>query len=191
MTIAPAWQGREVASPVEIRELARSELSRVGEIDRTERIDLLFEQRGTELIARAGNWSAPPWDPDGDGEHSVASHHRALVHYVDAGGIARGAFAGERVVGIGVVVPHIRPAIAQLAFLHVSRDFRAAGVGSRLSAQLELIARGAGDTEIVVSATPSENTVRFYLARGFRPTARPLPELLALEPEDIHMAKKL
>jgi predicted N-acetyltransferase YhbS len=60
-----------------------------------------------------------------------------------------------------VVVPHIRPAIAQLAFLHVSQDFRAAGVGSRLSADLELVARRAGDTEIVVSATPSENTVRF------------------------------
>jgi len=38
------------------------------------------------------------------------------------------------------------------------------------------------DAEMVVSATPSENTVRFYLGRGFRPMAQPLPELLeALE----------
>lgn len=86
-------------------------------------------------------------------------------------------------------MPHIRPAIAQLAFLHVSQDFRAAGVGSRLSADLDLVARRAGDIEIVVSATPSENTVRFYLGRGYRPMARPLPELLELEPDDVHMGR--
>jgi GNAT superfamily N-acetyltransferase len=83
----------------------------------------------------------------------------------------------------------VRPAIAQLAFLHVSQDFRGAGVGSRLTADLELVARRAGDREIVVSATPSENTVRFYLGRGYRPVARTLPELLELEPEDVHMRK--
>ncbi|HXW82492.1 MAG TPA: GNAT family N-acetyltransferase [Acidimicrobiales bacterium] len=176
-------------APVEIRDLARSELSRVGEIDRTEHIDVLFEQHGTELVAQRGSWSASAWDPDGQGEQSVYAKCQALMHYVDAGGIARGAFSGGRLVGIGVVVPHIRPAIAQLAFLHVSRDFRAAGLGSRLSADLELVARHAGDTEIVVSATPSENTVRFYLCRGYRPIARPLPELLELEPEDVHMGK--
>jgi hypothetical protein len=119
-----------VAAPVEIRDLARSELSRVGEIDRTERIDVLFEQHGTELVPRRGSWSASAWDPDGHGEHSVHAKRQALVHYADAGGIARGAFSGGRLVGIGVVVPHIRPAIAQLAFLHVSQDFRAAGLGS-------------------------------------------------------------
>jgi GNAT superfamily N-acetyltransferase len=178
-----------MAAPVEIRDLARSELSRVGEIDRTERIDVLFEQHGTQLVARRGSWNASAWDPDGHGEYSVHAQRQALVHYADAGGIARGAFSGGRLVGIGVVVPHIRPAIAQLAFLHVSRDFRAAGVGSRLSADLELVARRAGDTEIVVSATPTGNTVRFYLGRGYRPIARPLPVLLELEPDDVHMGK--
>jgi len=178
-----------VDAPVEIRDLTRSEMSRVGKIDRTERIDVLFEQHGTELVARRVSWNAPAWDPDGHGEYSVDAKHQALVHYADAGGIARGAFSGRRLVGIGVVVPHIRPAIAQLAFLHVSQDFRAAGLGSRLTADLELVARHAGDTEIVVSATPSENTVRFYLGRGYRPMAHPLPELLELEPEDVHMGK--
>ena len=176
---------------VEIRDLARSDLSRVVEIDRSERIDVLYEQRGTELVARRGQFDSPAWLADEDGEHSVAAQHRALLHYADAGGIARGAFSGERLVGIGVVVLHIRPAIAQLAWLHVSHGFRAAGVGTRLSADLDLIARRAGDTEIVVSATPSENTVRFYMGRGYRPMAAPLPELLEQEPEDIHMTKRL
>ena len=44
---------------------------------------------------------------------------------------------------------------------------------------------------MVVSATPSENTVRFYLRRGFAPMADPFPELFELEPEDVHMRKTL
>ena len=169
----------------------RAELSRVGEIDRTERIEVLYDQHGTQLVVRHGNWSAPFWDPIGHGEHSVEAKVDALEHYVDAGGVALGAFAGGRLVGIGVVVPHLRPGIAQLAFLHVSAPLRATGIGRRLSEQLEQIARTAGDSEMVVSATPSENTVRFYLGRGFRPTADPLPELFELEPDDVHMRKVL
>jgi GNAT superfamily N-acetyltransferase len=177
--------------PVEIRSMARDELLRVGEIDRTERIDVLFEQHGTELVTRSGTWDSPAWDPDGHGEHSVDAQQHALEHYADAGGLALGAFSDGRLVGIGVVVPHIRPTIAQLAFLHVSQAFRASGIGGRLSADLEQIAHDAGDTEIVVTATPSEHTVRFYLGRGYRPMSLPLPELFELEPEDIHMAKEI
>jgi GNAT superfamily N-acetyltransferase len=114
-----------------------------------------------------------------------------LEHYVDNGGIALGAFASGRLVGIGVVVPHLRPRIAQLAFLHVSAPLRATGIGSCLSEQLEQIARTAGDSDMVASATPSENTGRFYLGRGFQPMAEPLAELFELEPDDVHMSKVL
>ena len=180
---------RELA--VEFRSLARSELSRVVEIDRRERINVLYEQHGTQLVARQGNWSASAWDPDGDGAHSVAAQLRALHYHVDKGGIALGAFASGRLVGIAVVVPNLRPGIAQLAWLHVSAPSRAMGIGSRLSEQLEEIARTAGDSEMVVSATPSQNTVRFYLGRGFQPMADPLAELFELEPEDLQMRKIL
>jgi GNAT superfamily N-acetyltransferase len=176
---------------VEFRSMGRTELSCVGEIDRRELIGVLYDQHGTELVARPGNWSSPPWDPDGHGEHSVEAQLHTLEHYVDTGGIAVGAFAGERLVGIGVVVPHLRPTIAQLAFLHVSAPFRATGIGRRLTEQLDEIARTSGDSEMVVSATPSENTVRFYLGRGFQPMAEPFAELFALEPEDVHMRKVL
>jgi hypothetical protein len=44
---------------------------------------------------------------------------------------------------------------------------------------------------MVVSATPSLNTVRFYLHQGFEPMAEPLPELYELEPEDVHLQKRL
>src|SRR3954447_15760962 len=104
-----------VQSGVQFRTLDRTELPRVVEIDRTERIDVLYEQHGTQLVARHGNWSAAAWDPDGYDGHSVEAQVRTLRHHVDCGGIALGAFLAGQLVGIGVVVPHLRPKIAQLA----------------------------------------------------------------------------
>ena len=178
-------------SVVEFRTLDPTELSRVVEIDRTEHFDVLYHQHGTRLVATHGDWTASAWDPVGHGEYSVAARVQALERYVGAGGIALGALAAGRLAGICVVVPHLRPQIAQLAFLHVSAPFRATGIGTRLFEQLEHIARAAGDSEVVVSATPSGNTVRFYLGRGFQPMAAPLAELLELEPDDVHMHKML
>jgi len=179
------------AREIEYRRLASTELARIGEIDRTERIERLYVQYGTRLELQVGDWSSPPWDSDGEGEHSLAAQRAALERLVESGGIALGALDGDRLVGIGVVLLHVRPGIAQLAYLHVSDGYRARGIGGRLSDELELIAGTGGDTSMVVSATPSLNTVRFYQRRGFEPMAEPLPELYELEPEDVHMEKRL
>ena len=180
-----------MAKSIMYRLLAREELSRVGEINRAERIDLIYEQHGRVLRGRVGDWSSDAWDPDGSGEHSVEAQRLALEHYLDAGGAALGAFSEGRLVGIGVVVIHLRPTVAQLAFLHVDAACRGTGIGRRLSDELDSIARQAGDTEIVVSATPSENTVHFYLKRGYEVTDQPLAELFELEPDDVHLKKWL
>ena len=42
-----------------------------------------------------------------------------------------------------------------------------------------------------VTVTPSANTVRFYMARGYLSMADPLPELVEREPEDVHLRKTL
>jgi len=176
---------------ITLRELEDREFELVREIDRTERIDAIYVQQGTRLELRSGDFSAPAWRKQGTGGHSVAGQVAAIRKYVQAGAIALGAFDTGRLVGIGVVTPHLRPTLAQLAYLHVSAGHRGRGIGSRLATELESIARRAGDTAIVVSATPSVSTVRFYEAHGFRPLAEPLAELYALEPEDVHMAKAL
>ena len=75
----------------------------------------------------------------------------------------------------------------QLKFLHVSHAHRSQGHGRRL---FDLAAREAtrrGAKRVYVSATPSQNTIDFYLRRGCTVTAEPDPALLALEPEDIHL----
>src|SRR5262245_53431360 len=176
---------------IEYRLLERDDLDRIGDIDRTETIDTLYVQRGAELEELKGDFSAPAWPADGTGEHSVTAQRQACEAYLDAGGTALGAFVGTRLVGIGIVKPHMRPGIAQLAYLHVSAGERGGGVGATLTAELERLAREAGDTSMVVSATPSENTVRFYRGRGYDPMPVPLPELHELEPDDVHMAKEL
>lgn len=176
---------------IEYRQLDTHELARVREIDRTERIDRLYIQRGTDLATIDGDFNAPPWRADGGGEHSIAHQVEECERWVAAGGVALGAFDGDHLVGIGIVVPHLRPGIAQLAFLHVSNGFRDRGIGRRLSDELDAIARAAGDTTIVVSATPSVHTVEFYRRRGYAPTATPVPELFELEPEDVHLEKRL
>jgi GNAT superfamily N-acetyltransferase len=178
-------------SEITYSRLVRAGLERIGEIDRTERIDTLYVQQGERLERRFGNFSAPPWFTEGEGEHSVAHQRADCERQLAAGGIALGAFANGRLVGIGIVRPHLRPGIAQFAFLHVSNGHRAQGIGRHLSEELERLAREGGDTTMVVSATPSLNTVRFYLRKGFSPMAEPLPELYELEPEDVHLQKRL
>ena len=180
-----------VPRTIDYRRLAEDELALVRHIDRTEHIDALYTQHGTRLELRAGDFSASPWRLDGAGEHSVAAQVADVQEYVESGAVAFGAFDSDRLVGIAIVKSHVRPGIAQLAYLHVSNGYRAEGIGRRLCDALEVVAREAGDTSIVVSATPSLNTVRFYERRGFRPMVEPLPELLELEPEDVHMQKSL
>jgi GNAT superfamily N-acetyltransferase len=180
-----------MSTELRYRELEAHELERVAEIDRTERIDAIYVQHGSRLELIAGDRSSPPWDSDGHGEHSVAAVQTALEDWLRRGATALGSFDQDRLVGIGVFLPHLRPGVGQLAFLYVSDGYRGRGIGGKLSGELENIARAAGDGTIVVSATPSVNTVRFYQGRGFEPMAEPLPELLELEPEDVHMRKDL
>lgn len=126
------------------RRLVAADLARICEIDRSERIETLYVQHGTELEERAGDWSAPAWSAEGEGEYSVAHQRAGCERQLAAGGCALGAFAADQLVGIGIVTPHVGPGIAQLAYLYVSNGYRASGIGVRLSNELERIAHESG-----------------------------------------------
>lgn len=176
---------------IRITALPGNELTRLAEIDRSEQVSQGYRMVGGALVAEDVDWRIPDWAHTGDSEHSVATMVATWQPSVDAGGQLLGALDGERLAGLALLRPHLRPGLAQLALLFVSRPYRRQGVAAQLLAEVVGQARALGATALYVSATPSASAVGFYLAQGFVPTVEPIPELFAKEPEDIHLLKPL
>jgi hypothetical protein len=64
-------------------------------------------------------------------------------------------------------------------------------LGQRLFGLAAVEAKKRGAKRMYISATPSQHTVAFYLRLRCEVTPEPDPELLALEPEDIHFVYDL
>lgn len=175
---------------ITISKLSENEISRVGEIDRTERVRIGYRVEDDRLIRMAVCWDCSPWRSEGD-EHSVPCMIRGLKEVHSHKGTLLGAVDDDRLVGIAAFSPRLTETTAQLAFLHVSNGYRRQGIASRLFDQVEELARQCGAQELYVSATPSESAVGFYTSRGFTLTPTPHLELFGIEPEDIHMIKRL
>lgn len=75
----------------------------------------------------------------------------------------------------------------QLKFLHVSQALRGEGLGRELFDRAAQRAKILGARKLYISATPSENTIRFYQTMGCTLTDELDADLFALEPQDIHM----
>lgn len=170
---------------MEFRELRREEIRSIWAIDRRERIESIFVAGPGGLELAADSFDVPGWSAG-----KAAEMTPVFEASFDAGSWFGGAFAGGRIVGIAVLEHGFFGAdggTLQLGFLHVSAETRGNGVGKQLFelARREASVRGA--RRMYVSATPTERTVRFYLARGCRVLAEPDARLFELEPEDIHL----
>jgi GNAT superfamily N-acetyltransferase len=171
-----------------IRRLEAHELARVAEIDVTETDDVVVVQRGRAIETT----STDPWSRSPRDAHAWSRHVDGWRATLAAGGAAWGAFVDGRLAGIIVLRRRVRPpATDQLEGLFVDRATRRRGIASALIAVLEAEARAGGATALVVSATPSRSAVGTYLRAGFEPSDDPVPELLAIEPEDIQMETSL
>ena len=96
----------------------------------------------------------------------------------------------RRIAGIAVLDTAWRGErrdLLQLEMLHVGRDHRDRGLGTRLFEQARALARSWGAAGLYISATPSENTVRFYQRRGAVLLSAPDADLFAREPDDVHL----
>lgn len=176
---------------IAVRQMPSSEIERIAEIDRSEHItgQYLYHRGGLEL--RAVDVRAPAWSRTGTHAHSVRAQIAAWQPILDRGGTLLGAFEARALVGFAVYRPDLEVDMANLAALHVSRSHRREGVGSMLTREVIRFARAAGARWLYVSATPSFPTVQFYMKHGFKLTADPHPDLLELEPDDIHMILEL
>ena len=131
------------------------------------------------------NVDVPGWHPD-----TVRNTTPLLYESFDRGGVFYAAFENEHLAGVaalGTIWHGPRGDLLQLEFTHVGRDFRAQGLGTRLFERARAFARALGARGLYISATESENTVRFYQRRGAALIGTPDPELFAREPEDIHL----
>jgi ribosomal protein S18 acetylase RimI-like enzyme len=170
------------------RWLEDAELERLSGLDRSERITTAYVMSDEGMQARAVSWDVPNWHREHDGHDSLAEITTFCRRHMAAGARALGCLtADDRLAGIGVMRIDVEPGVAQLAFLHVSRTYRRQGIAQQLLKQLIAWARELGAREIYVSSAPSESAVSFYRSLGFGVTDRPIAELLALEPDDIHM----
>ena len=175
---------------IAIRVLHADELKMIRELDRSEVIRTGYKQDGTEITKFPVCWDDAGW-VEGDGDHSFGQMIRGARQLLDLGGTAFGAFDRDRLVGIAIYRPHLTDTMGQLGLLHVSNRHRRQGVASRLYDKVLRLANEHGATHLYVSATPTESAIGFYLSKGFQPTASPDPDLLAKEPDDIHMVLEL
>lgn len=172
-----------------IRQMAGSELDRIAEIDRSERITQRYKQRGETLELVDVDIHAARWGESG--ESTVQHRIDQWKPLIDAGGTLLGAFDGDRLVGFAIYQPASSHGPANLAVLHVTRPYRRTGIGCELTNEVVRLARSEGAQRLYVSSTPTRATVDFYMKQGFKPLATPDERLFALEPDDIHMERML
>ena len=172
-----------------VREMGISELGRIEEIDRSEHIVQQYRAHGGVLSLVDVDIRAPRWGEPG--EAPVAQVVAAWRRLLERGGILVGAFDGERLVGVALYDRSAPDEPARLAELYVTRLHRREGVGQALTREVVRLARRDGARRLYVSATQTRATVDFYCRLGFEALASPNASLLALEPDDIHLALRL
>ena len=168
-----------------IQELTREQVKQIWVIDRREIIDRVYYFEGEQLVLKPEHYDMHGWPP-GEPE----KYTPVLYDCFDRGGTFYGAFEDSRLVGVVVLESRFigqRKDQLQLTFLHVGRSHRKTGLGRRLFEHAAEKARRMQACKLYISATPSENTVNFYLHLGCVVTQQVDPQLFALEPEDIHL----
>ncbi len=167
------------------RKLLREEITQVWNIDRSEVVDNIYHLENGTLVLRRQHFDVRGWPP-GEAE----KYTPILLDCFDRGGWFHGAFDDAELVGAAVLESKRigeRKDQLQLKFLHVSNSYRNRGLGTELFELARATAREKGAGRLYISATPSENTINFYLRLGCAVAREPDPELVELEPEDIHL----
>jgi len=170
---------------MKIRPLQRDELLEIWTIDRAELVECVYYLEDGRLVPKPETYDMPGW-PRGEAEHYAP----VLQDCFDRGGTFLGAFDGGSLVGAAVLENCFIGMAGdqlQLKFLHVSRAYRGQRLGRILFEKMVERARRLGAGKLYISATPSENTIDFYHHLGCRLAAEIDADLLALEPDDIHL----
>ena len=146
------------------RELLREEIERVWKIDRSEVIDGIYHSENGTLVLRPEHHDVPGWPP-GEAE----KYTPILLDCFDRGGWFYAAFEHSELIGtVALESKRIgkHKDQLQLKFLHVSSSYRNKGLGTQRLNQPRLPHASGEPERLYISATPSENTINFYLRSG-------------------------
>jgi len=175
--------------PIVYRELQLGEADLLGSIDRSELIDGIYQATNGVLRLEQTRQTISSWDPA-----ELTAYVARLQAVIASGGGAFAAWDERQLVGIGSLdtsgVGGDRTVIT-LDMLYVSAAYRGRGIGRRLTEMVAQRARSLGATHLYISATPTRGTVEAYLWMGARVLESPDAEMLAREPEDIHLCMSL
>jgi predicted N-acetyltransferase YhbS len=168
-----------------IRLLQREEILLIWQIDRREIVENIYILRSGELILKPDYFDIQGWPP---GEEEM--YTPILLDCYARGGMFWGVFKNGMLIGAAILESKVIGAqhdTLQLKFLHVSRDYRSQGIASTLFNLAVEKAKTLESKKLYISATPSEHTINYYMRLGCTLASEIDPELLALEPEDIHL----
>lgn len=171
------------------RELEIAEAPLLKAIDRSEVIEGVYRVDDGGLKLDSKRWEVPTWSGV-----ELTEYIDRLAALIDSGGMVFSAWDQKNLVGIGSLDTSGvggSPKLLKLDMLYVSAAHRGQGVGRALTELTVEHARSLGATDLYISATPTKQTVDAYLRMGATLLETPDPELLAREPEDIHLSLKL
>ncbi len=163
----------------------RDEIKDIWQIDRSELIEAMYYLVDGSLVLRPEHHVSKGWAP---GKSESETPILEACH--DRGCWFHGFFDDQTPVGVVVLESRFigkSKDQLQLMFLHVSNRYRDHGLGKQLFNMAATEAHRRGAKSLYVSATPSEHTINFYLRLGCTVAAAPEPDLLEMEPEDIHL----
>lgn len=167
------------------RELTPADVHQLKEIDRSEHIELIYEMDNEQLVEIKTDHECPTWDA-----MLLSEIEERFIYELENGGMAVGTFAGDILVGFGVLAHKLRGVRQdqlQVDLMYVSRQYRRQGIGTQLLDRLSNEARSRGAAALYISSTETRSAVSFYQSNGSHLTKEIDDELFNKEPKDIHM----
>ena len=178
---------------LEFTQLRSEDVERIGEVDRTERIDAKYRaasvEGGRSLILKAAPVEPPrlyTWTPQG-----ILTRVLSWKPEVLQGGAMFGAVERERLAGFAIVSQRRQDETCELVALFVDAALRGTGMGSRLFAMAEEAAYDRDARALFIASNPTVATVDFYLNRGARVVGMQERSLVGGLNDGIQMAKPL
>ncbi len=172
-----------------LRKLEKQELYRISEIDRSEEIFGIYKFRNNQLKLVQHRESVSGFESD-----ELKAIINRQIKLIENGGNVFGAFDKGKLVAISSVEYKKRGIMknyCKMDILYVSNSYQGKGVASQLVNVCKQAAKNFGADKLYISATPTKNTVDFYLKRGAVLVKELDQDLYAEEPDDIHLELKV